>query len=339
MFNVRCSGFPPFVPSCLRAFVPFLVFLLILTSTSPLSAQSFSRVVAFGDSLTDTGNIFDVTSDRFNAFLLSILFPELDPPIPGPPYFDGRFSNGPVWVEHLSSRWGLGPMVPSENGGFNYAVGGAKTFNDGALNLIFPVDVVVQVDSYLNSRVPAGDELFVVEGGANDLLSGGVTDVTIPAGNLATFITALYNAGGRNFLVPNLPPLGQIPSRVGGPNEAILDARSIAFNNDLATRLNALEQTLPDIEIFAVDFFGKMQEVLATPGAFGFTNIMDAAYNETTGTVVPNPNAHLFWDDIHPTARAHRLLGLLAAASIPEPGGTVLFIIAAATSLARRRRP
>ena len=284
----------------------------------PLQAASFSHIVAFGDSLTDTGNIFDVTSNPINAALLEFLFPDLDTPVPPPPYFQGRFSDGPVWVERLADRLGLGPVLPTETGGFNYAVGGATTFDDGNIfiNLVIPDDVEDQVDDYLNSHTPSGSELFIVEGGANDLLSGGITDPTIPAGYLAGFVNDLYDAGGRHFLVPNLPPIGQIPGEVGGPDETVLDMCAVAFNTNLDSRLDILEQSLIDITIYRVDFFGEVQSGLTDPLAFGFTNVTDAAFNQDTNQVVPNPEEYLFWDDIHPTAAAHLLLGDLAAAAV-----------------------
>ncbi|MCH2131181.1 MAG: SGNH/GDSL hydrolase family protein [Pirellulaceae bacterium] len=295
-----------------------LVVVIGLTSSRRGSAQSFSHLVAFGDSLTDTGNIFDVTSSPFNAVLLGFLFPELDPPIPPPPYFHGRFSNGPVWVEYLSNELGLGSVVPSEQGGWNYAVGGATTFDDGNffINLFIADDVEDQVDEYLNDHTPTGNELFVVEGGANDLLSGGITDVTVPSGYLIDFISDLYQAGGRHFVVPNLPPLGKIPGEVGGPDEAVLDIRAVNFNAVLASGLDNLERSLTGIEIYPVDFYAEVQSVLANPGAFGFTNVSQMAYDEGTNQVVPNPDEYLFWDDIHPSAFAHELLGLLAAAAV-----------------------
>ena len=159
------------------------VFLLLVMGLSAcVWAADFTHLVSFGDSLSDTGNIFDVTSKTLNALLLVILFPELDPPIPPPPYFNGRFSNGPVWLERLTEQLALDPAAPSERGGFNYAVGGATTFDDGNffINLIVPDDVEDQVDAYLNTHAPTGDELIVVEGGANDLLFGGITDVSVP---------------------------------------------------------------------------------------------------------------------------------------------------------------
>src|SRR5262245_65983712 len=71
----------------------------------------FSEVIVFGDSISDTGNGYIFTGG-FAA---------------GPPYFDGRFSNGPVWVEALAQELGLPVPTPSLNGGTNYAIGGEET--------------------------------------------------------------------------------------------------------------------------------------------------------------------------------------------------------------------
>ena len=302
--------------------LPTITILFVLTwSVSQARAQVFTEVVSFGDSLSDTGNIYDATSNWFNALVLAFLFPQLDTPYPQSPYYDGRFSNGPVWVEHLSDQLGLGAAIPSELGGFNYAVGGATTFDDGNvfLNLVLPDDVADQVDDYLDTRTISGGELFIVEGGANDLLSGGVTDVSLPVGNLEGFIADLYNAGGRNFLVPNLPPLGHIPGEVGGTNQSILNARSAQFNLELGNRLDNLVHTLPGITIHRVNFHAGLQAVLEDPAAFGLSNVTGQAFNPVTNQVVPNPDQYLFWDDIHPTAYAHWLLGSLAADVILNP--------------------
>ncbi len=315
------------------------VLLLVLSLVSSAAAMPFSHMVSFGDSLSDTGNIFDVSSDPLTAFLIQIFFPGVDTPYPPPPYFSGRISNGPVWVEHASSDLGLGSVVPSELGGFNYAVGGATTFDDGnfVVNLILPDDVEDQVDEYRSAHTPTGNELFIVEGGANDLISGGITDVTISTGLLESFITDLYLDGGRHFLVPNLPPLGKIPSKVGGPDENNLNTLSLSFNQDLSMKLDNLVQTLAGIQIFTVDFHSKFLEILADPGTFGFTNTTDPAFDEVSGNVVPNPEQYLFWDGIHPTGEAHLLLGDLAVASVPEPAVLFVFIAAGVFMLRRRR--
>lgn len=61
----------------------------------PLAAQAgsmpFSRIVAFGDSLSDIGNFYRLTGGV----------------LPPPPYDNGRFSNGPLWIEYLADDLGM----------------------------------------------------------------------------------------------------------------------------------------------------------------------------------------------------------------------------------------
>ena len=76
----------------------------------PLQAQ-FSDLYVFGDSLSDVGNL--------SAATLGFL--------PGSDYFDGRYSNGPVYAELLAEKLGLEPLRRSGEGGNNFAYGGAST--------------------------------------------------------------------------------------------------------------------------------------------------------------------------------------------------------------------
>jgi phospholipase/lecithinase/hemolysin len=79
-----------------------------------VSAGPLQKVFVFGDSLSDTGNVFTVTE------------PVFEDPIPvSPPYFMGRFSDGPVWVEILAERLDL-ELRPFLEGGTNFAFGGAE---------------------------------------------------------------------------------------------------------------------------------------------------------------------------------------------------------------------
>jgi hypothetical protein len=79
---------------------------------TPTHAGSpYSALYAFGDSLSDVGNVFAASVGKE----------------PAPPYFQGRFSNGPIWLDYLAERLRTGPMIPSELGGKNYAFGSATT--------------------------------------------------------------------------------------------------------------------------------------------------------------------------------------------------------------------
>ena len=89
-----------------------------LTIGGAAAAQRpFDELVVFGDSGSDNGNDHILSG--------GLVVPS--------PYFGGRFSNGPLWVERLAERLGLGhpternPLpAPSEAGGTNYAYGGAE---------------------------------------------------------------------------------------------------------------------------------------------------------------------------------------------------------------------
>ncbi len=79
-----------------------LVSILLITCTTPhaFAKAPFTNLVIFGQTFNDTGNFFN----RFG-------FP------PSPPYYEGRFSNGPVWIEHIADGLRLPAPQTSELGG------------------------------------------------------------------------------------------------------------------------------------------------------------------------------------------------------------------------------
>src|SRR5215475_11575436 len=90
-----------------------LVVLPSLLFAPAVSATTLTKLVVFGDSLSDTGNLFAAT---FGAVP------------PSPPYFQGRFSNGPVWVDALARKLTL----PVEN----FAIGGALTGHENEFDAL-----------------------------------------------------------------------------------------------------------------------------------------------------------------------------------------------------------
>ena len=302
--------------------IPVLLCLFCLLpglGPSRLAAEPISQVVVFGDSLSDSGNVFIKTSGY-------------QPP--DPPYWQGRFSNGPTWVELWAERIGLS-AAPSLADGSNYAFGGAETGDDPVL---FISNMGTQLATYLDGNTPSGSEMFVLWGGANDYFNG-QRDPLVPADNIAGLITTLHGAGAERFLVPNMPPLGQTPMYRGTAEEQTADSFVAGFNAELSGRLALLRSEL-GVSIVEPDVHGLFMDFLANPDryadSYGITNFTDPAFDEDMGIIVEQPDQYVFWDDVHPTRIAHRAI----ADIIPEPSSIVLLATAAAglIVLAWRRR-
>ncbi|NEO94978.1 MAG: phospholipase, partial [Moorea sp. SIO3G5] len=68
----------------------------MLPSEAKAYDLDFTNLYVFGDSLSDSGNLFNISkaSNQLNPTI---------PIIPqSPPYFQGSFSNGPIWVDYLA---------------------------------------------------------------------------------------------------------------------------------------------------------------------------------------------------------------------------------------------
>jgi outer membrane lipase/esterase len=298
-------------------------------------AQPYSDIFVFGDSLSDTGNILIATEENIPV---------------SPPYFMGRFTNGPVWVEGLAQRFGL-QVSPSLASGTNFAFGGAETGQEVEENFEAEINVLIpslrlQVLNFLASGFidnpfdgADADALYIVWGGPNDLrkvVMAGTTDPDAEAqtavNNLAAVIRRLADAGAKIFLVPNLPNLGATPeSRVLGPEAiALATDLSIRFNTALMTALDTIEAE-SNVTIFRLDVFTLLEEAVADPAAFGFTHVTDpclAGGPLMGGVPCAMPETHLFWDAIHPTTVAHAILAdhafMITAPLTPLPGNANL---------------
>ena len=197
-------------------------------------------------------------------------------------------------------------------------------------------NIGTQIDTYLASNTPTAGQLFTIWGGANDFLNGGQTNPFIPAENIAAEITTLAVAGAKQFIIPNLPPLGSLPatSSLSSPIPQELNALTQAFNTILQGEATQLEQSL-GIQIQILNVYGLTESVFSDPSSYGFTNVTTDAVVDNGGT---NAQGYLFWDPVHPTAYAD---SLIAAAAVPEPSSVVLLGIAlgglATAALFRRR--
>jgi phospholipase/lecithinase/hemolysin len=280
------------------------IVLTMITATGGIArGDQITGIVSFGDSLSDVGN------DYIGSGATQ--------PAPVADYYQGRFSNGGNWLDYLAHDLGVAAPVAALAGGSNYAFGGASTGT--GTTTYAPGQAVPNVDTqiamYLSSHTPTSGELFTIWAGANNLLIGGQTNPTVPAQDIASEITTLAAAGAKQFLIPNLPLLGEIPASSGltAAQRQGLDAWSVGFNQTLQAEATALQNSL-GVQIHIVNVQGLFQNVLANPANYGFTNVTGSAINSSL-----NGMGYLFWDAEHPTTAADAYIGELAAQSVPEP--------------------
>jgi phospholipase/lecithinase/hemolysin len=285
-----------------RAFVPLLAFAVTFSVSSDALAESgglpgrpgsgspFSAIYVIGDSMSDTGRTAAV--------------------LPGYPQYPF-----PLWIQYFA------PMVrQAYNPLDNFAWAGAMTGFTGIVNnppdppvkavnnvygeLPGMTNEVLELKSLLNSALDP-KALYVVFGGTNDFLR--ITkpedaDSVIRNGvsNLFSLVVALHDSGARNIVVVNVPDLGRVPLNLSrGPAYAQLATQfSAQFNHDLDAKLNTVA-----IDTCRVNLFDLSRELTDKPKKYGFTNITDQSFPD-----LAKSDTYLFWDQVHPTTRGHRLI-------------------------------
>jgi len=285
------------------------VAIMLLAFTAIASADSFSSVIVYGDSLSDNGNLYAAIG------------------YPPSPYYNGRFSNGPVTVEQLAAMLGA-PLYDFAWGGAtsgigNYVDGGTQT-SFGAFGLPGMIPELFGSGSQLSSlNLP--NSVFVVWGGANDYLTGG--SPVSAAADIDFIVSTLQSDGATHILVPNMPDLGLTPDYYG-------DAGATAY----AAEFNSLLQASLPTGATYIDTFGLMHQIENNPAAYGFTNVTQPCFNGVS--VCSDPSQYLFWDGFHPTTTADTILADQFADAVPEPSSILMLGtgIAVLVGLLRRRR-
>ena len=270
-------------------------------------------LLSFGDSLSDMGNA--------KASILNT--PDT------PPYWQGRFSNGEVWLGGLYDAYGLTSSIGSgiASSGDNRAFGGAQT-GSGYAYLLIP-NVGTQITSYLSnvqSTIP-NDAVVSLWAGGNDFLYGTANADTIAA-NMESHMRQLVNAGARTLIVPNLPPLEDTPeiqSR-SASQRATIRSEVIDYNNQLATLIVNLRAEL-GVTIHTVDAWAIFGDITSNKQSLGLTNVQDAACTggvtllplpicNSGSSLASNVDEYVFFDKAHPTRVMHDVIARFAVEAV-----------------------
>jgi phospholipase/lecithinase/hemolysin len=258
--------------------------------------RAFDRVVVFGDSLVDAGNVHLVTGGRRAAAAQG--------------YVAGRFTNGFTFADRIAAAVEGRVTSPSRSGGNNYAYGGARALadEDGI------PDAMAQVEEWRKSRRRADPRtLFILAFGGNDLRRPRGSGADAPsyrhrvARSYAGAVRTLFASGARTVLVTGAP----IPSAAGADLQRRLDAEFDRLHLAAGQRL------------LRYDFLPLWRRLLDDAPRLGFRPWTAQA---AASAAMPGAKGHagddclrdraqpggcagyVLFDRVHPTAAVHALI-------------------------------
>lgn len=233
--------------------------------------NSYKKLVVFGDGLSDQGRFGVLTQGAYP---------------PSPPFLEGRWTNGPTWVEHLSARTGI-PLAAEDN----YAQGGATT---GWYNINEPMrealgldasapirGVAAQIEAFLSTTPKVDPEtLFVLWAGGHDIgayVQYGQPDLlSRPAAeNIHEAIERLAQAGARHIFLGNMPDLADTPQYNGTP-EAEIVAQLVAVYNAGLLRVADTLRRRDELNIIEFDGAAAFKEIAHRAKEYGLEHIDEA---------------------------------------------------------------
>ncbi len=262
-------------------------------------------IYIFGDSLHDTGNLKKLTNGKY----------------PSQAYFDGRFSNGPVYCDYLDNA--ILEKYSQKICIKNYAVGGALT---NSVNGYSPesTSLVSQIES--ENFVFKGDDLIIIGCGANNY--GFFFDIhKFPfihlnrlynlANDIELCVKKAIDQGAENILLFNVPNMFMAPlkyklsvffRKLVMP---IISKSLLTTNKKIQNFVNGFEKKGVTLELF--DICKLFSEALNSPEKFGFECSKKYVIPGLGryDTKIPNLKEHseyLFWDYVHPTTQGHKML-------------------------------
>ncbi len=293
----------------------FALFFSTLVSATPLD-----KIVVFGDSLSDNGNLYDYLDHEFP---------------PSPPYHQGRFTNGPIWIELLAASY-----YPEDAAAHvqDFAFGGAGvTADEDAL-----FSLTHEIDSYFLAHHDKADEhsLYVVWIGSNNYLSLPDSEdepVSQVIKGINDDLKRLADKGAKHILVVGVPDLGQTPAAREMDAVEQLTDYSLQHNQTLSAAVSDLKNLYPDVQWIYYDVNKPFTDMLAAPEKYGFTNIKDTCYeammSQTTsqpilkmvstvkaGAGKGNCDGYLFFDLVHPSGLAHQVMNDKVKELLDEAG-------------------
>lgn len=282
--------------------------------------HGYSRIFVFGASFVDTGNHFAITGETAH------------PPFElfGPSYGIGghHFSNGRTWVEVLAqdmklTKWAKPAYRNPAFGNYAVGYGRAREVDGDPLPSLYD-QVQAWIDNGYCTGAPMDDTLFIMDAAyfdLGDVIAGQDPFVILPGmtASIAENIGILYECGARVLLFAYIPPLETSPI-VPPPQDPTAPSLSAVYNYVFLQPILQSYASEPfNMNISVVDYFALVSGMMATPAAFGLTNITDSCVTlgVTEGAFCKDRDGHFFWDPLHPTKKVHAMFAAFALEQLP----------------------
>ena len=282
---------------------------LLALGAAPASAQQVDRIVAFGDSYVDDGNLFQLMG--------------IAPPLP---YSTGRFSGGTNYVDTLSQI--LGAPVD------NFGIGGALTNNQNTNSPLLP-GFTTEWNAFLaggggvfptvSGEFDEGD-LLVVSVGGNDARFYQQTGGTLAGAPAAGTASAAFATAGLNALVAAGAPTisflagdtSLLPEIAGNTSaQAIRSAYSASFNTAMQSTLAGYAAN--GVIVHYLDGTALLSQVSANPAAYGLVGLACPALPNTSCIADPSQKFLFYFDQLHLTSAGYAIVAQYIAAQLTGP--------------------
>lgn len=226
------------------------LFFVLLFFSASLFAQTIQELVFFGDSLTDNGNLYN-SSFKF---------------IPkDPPYYKGRFTNGPVWADLVSEYFNEKYGTQAQN----YAVGGATVVSRSIFDGALPYYLEYEVNHYLKSKDKMNKEgvVYLFWIGANDYMDEKKQPVDVLVNEVVDEIVVqvreVIEHGGKNFVLIDLPDLSKAPyaKNISQEMRDRLRALTQVNHNKLLDAMHFLQKLYPTVHFIYIDTFNIFNDM------------------------------------------------------------------------------
>ncbi|WP_281645735.1 SGNH/GDSL hydrolase family protein [Parendozoicomonas sp. Alg238-R29] len=261
------------------------------------------------------------------------------PTFPAPPYDRGYFSNGPVAVEYIALYAGLDLNNLEQYR--NMAFGASWTTNlfDNlvqswsqkrlpGLRLMFqgkilPPSFSAVTDAFLKHNPQLDpDVIYAVYFNGNDYLNG-FSDPAVVVSRQFTNVRKLINAGARHIFWGLVPDYAMAPCFHKGPRRDVVAQWGHEHNSYVRKLAEGTAHAWPQVKLILGDIgeiFRNVAHDLSHEGGVldrPCVNVyipgcdhdpgMVSLFQTRQATVCDNPDKYLFWDQVHATARVHRI--------------------------------